>query len=132
MRLVADSHAVVWYAKGSSQLSADARAALVGAEADGGLVVSVATLIDLWYVTQTTEAVSAAELGRLRNELLDSPSVDLHPVDVGVADAYAGIERSVLRDPWDRLIVATAKALQVPLVTRDSAIERAGLVQTLW
>lgn len=132
MRLVADSHAVVWYAKGSPQLSAPARDALVEAEDEGGIVVSAATLIDLWYVTQTTEAVSADELGRLRAGLLASPAVDLHPLDLAVVDAYTQIERTVLRDPWDRFIVATATALGLPLVTRDSAIRRSGLVETLW
>jgi hypothetical protein len=28
------------------------------------LVVSVATLIDLWYVSQTTQSVTAEQLGR--------------------------------------------------------------------
>jgi PIN domain nuclease of toxin-antitoxin system len=57
VRVVADSHAIVWYLQGSTSLSAPARAALAEAEADGGLVVSVVTLIDLWYVTQTTQTV---------------------------------------------------------------------------
>ncbi len=132
MRVVADSHAVIWYAKGSSQLSTAAHEALAAAEADGGVVVSVATLIDLWYVTQTTRAVSPEDLAGLRNGLLASPTVDLHPLDLAVADAYVSIDRTVLRDPWDRFIVATAKALKLPLVTRDGAISRSGLVDTLW
>ncbi len=132
MRLVADSHAVVWYAKGSPQLSTRAHEALAGAEDEGAIVVSAATLIDLWYVTQTTKAVTANELKRIRAGLLDSPAVDLHPLDLAVVDAYVGIERTVLRDPWDRFIVATAVALEVPLVTRDSAIQRSGLVESVW
>ena len=132
MRVVADSHAIVWYVKGSSQLSPVAWDVLAGAEADGGIVVSIATLIDLWYVTQTTRALGAAELGRLRDGLLRSPAVDLHPVDLHVADAHARIDRRLLRDPWDRLIVATAMALALPLVTRDSAIKGTSLVATAW
>ena len=53
-------------------------------------------------------------------------------IDAAVADAYAAIPRSVLRDPWDRFIVATARALEVPLVTRDVAVQQAQLVQTIW
>ncbi len=132
MRLVADSHIAVWYAQNSLQLSSAARDALDGVEAEGGIVVSVATLIDLWYVTRTTEGVTRTELDRLREDLLSSPVVDLHPITVEIADAYTEIDRGVIGDPWDRFILATAQALALPLVTRDAAIQRAGLVETIW
>lgn len=132
MRVVADSHAALWYAQTSSELSSTALAALNDAEASEGIVVSVATLIDLWYVTQTTKGVDSGELADLRTAMSDSPVIELHPIDTGVADAFTRIDRSVLVDPWDRLIVATAVALQLPLVTKDGAIRRSGLVETLW
>ncbi len=69
MRVVADSHAIVWYIAGSPRLSDTAASVLREAEATDGIVVSVASLIDLWYVTQTTEAVTAADLGALRTTL---------------------------------------------------------------
>jgi PIN domain nuclease of toxin-antitoxin system len=54
MKVVADSHALVWYGHDSSKLSSRASAVLDDATATDGIVVSVATLVDLWYVTQTT------------------------------------------------------------------------------
>ena len=64
--------------------------------------------------------------------LADSSSVDLHPIDVPIADAVTSISRAVLADPWDRFIVATAMVLEVPLVTRDGAITKSELVETAW
>jgi PIN domain nuclease of toxin-antitoxin system len=61
-----------------------------------------------------------------------SPAIDLHPIDVAIADAYTTIPQETLRDPWDRFIVATSVALQVPLVTRDGAIHDSALVETIW
>ncbi len=37
-----------------------------------------------------------------------------------------------LNDPFDSAVVATARALAVPLVTSDTAIAKAGLVETVW
>jgi PIN domain nuclease of toxin-antitoxin system len=128
--VVADSHAILWYVQGSNRLSEEASSALASAEAGDGIVVSVATIVDLWYVTQTTERVTSD--ARLRDVLAESASVDLHPIDVSVADAVTSIPREVLTDPWDRFIVATATALEVPLVTRDRAITKAVLVETIW
>ncbi len=132
MRVVADSHTALWYANGSTRLSHPARSALGEAEDEGGIVVSVATLIDLWYVTQTTKGVSSADLDGLRVGMLSSAVVELYSVDVAVSDAYVSIDRALISDPWDRLITATALALHAPLVTRDRAIQASGLVATIW
>ena len=72
------------------------------------------------------------DLDRLRTGLLASDSVHLQPVTIEIVDAYVGIDRGALGDRWDRLIVATAQALGLPLVTRDGQIRTAGLVETIW
>jgi PIN domain nuclease of toxin-antitoxin system len=132
VRVVADSHAIVWFVTGSERLSPTAAAALRTAEGEQSITESVATLLDLWYVTQTTQGVTTNELQRVREVLVASSAVDLHPIDEAVADAFTSISRSVLSDPWDRFIVSTAIVLGVPLVTRDEAIRAAGIVETVW
>jgi len=96
------------------------------------VVVSIATLIDLWYVTQTAKKVTATDLAGLRDLLASSPAFVLQPIDVAVVDATTSIPRDLLTDPWDRFIVGTTRALAVPLVTRDRAIRDSGLVPTIW
>jgi hypothetical protein len=50
VRVVADSHALVWYLAetDAGRLSTPALTAVASAEAETGIAVSVATLIDLW------------------------------------------------------------------------------------
>ena len=132
MRVVADSHAIVWFVAGSVRLSEPAREALRAAERERALTVSIATFLDLWYVTQTTQGVTAGELHRLEATLSASSAVDVHPIDEAVADAFATIDRSAVADPWDRLIMATAMTLNAPLITRDALIRQAGVVETIW
>lgn len=91
MRVLADSHAVVWHLQGSSRLSAPAAEALGEAEATDGVVVSVATLVDLWYVTQTTRKVTVAHLAGLRNALVSSAAFILQPIDLPIVDATTSI-----------------------------------------
>ncbi len=46
---------------------------------------------------------------------------------------YFELASMVLADPFDAAIVATARALQLPLVTRDAAIGSAGVAgDVLW
>jgi PIN domain nuclease of toxin-antitoxin system len=132
---VADSHAVVWYLLDDDRkwLSPKASSALAEAETDGGIAVSVVSLADLWYVTQTTAAITPATLEAVRGLLTDPESALAPvPVTVKVAAAYETIPLQKMRDPWDRFIVATAKVRNAPLVTADSKIAALGLVEVLW
>jgi len=40
------------------------------------------------------------------------------PVDEATAGKFITIDRDLVRDPWDRFIVATALAFDLPLVTQ--------------
>lgn len=86
--------------------------------------------ISLW------EVAMLAERGRLR---LDEPLGEwlalathgrtLRVVPISAAIATETHAASVLRDPADRIIVATSRILGVPLFTHDRTIHRSGLVQ---
>lgn len=132
MRIVADSHAIFWYVSGSARLSEHGRSVLSVAERERAIAVSFATFLDLWYVTQTTQGVTTAELDDLKQRLVSSDGVELRPIDDAVVERFTAIDRSLIADPWDRLIVATALALSVPLVTRDTRIRKSGIIETIW
>jgi PIN domain nuclease of toxin-antitoxin system len=132
VKVLADSHAVLWYTQGSGRLSERAATALTEAEATDGVIVSVVSLLDLWYVTQTTKALTEAEVSEVRATIVTSPAFVLQPVDLAIVDTTTAIPRDLLSDPWDRFIVATAKVLGIALVTKDAAIRDSKLVPTIW
>jgi PIN domain nuclease of toxin-antitoxin system len=57
--------------------------------------------------------------------------VQVLPLDVPVALALNNLPPSFHSDPADRIIVATARAYDLPLATRDRAIQGSGAVR-LW
>jgi PIN domain nuclease of toxin-antitoxin system len=123
VRVVVDTHALVWFLSGSALLTDDARRALRDAQDSDGIIVSTALLADLCYVTQTTEAFSTRDLDAVQEVVADEfTAIDLAPIDLGVFDEWRRLDRMVLADPWDRFIVATAITKGIPLVTRDEAI----------
>jgi PIN domain nuclease of toxin-antitoxin system len=132
VKVLADSHAVLWYTQGSGRLSERAATALTEAEATDGVIVSVVSILDLWYVTQTTKALTEAEVSEVRATIVTSPAFVLQPVDLAIVDTTTAIPRDLLSDPWDRFIVATAKVLGIALVTKDAAIRDSKLVPTIW
>jgi len=132
VRVVADSHALVWYGHDSPRLSDRARETLDEALVSDGVIMSIVTLVELWYVTKTTRGVNQEELEAISEQVSSSPTMGFSPVDEAVAGKFTTIDRDVLRDPWDRFIVATALAFDLPLVTADRRIQKSGLVETVW
>ena len=54
------------------------------------------------------------------------------PLDLSPAQVLLAEELRFTRDPFDALVVATAKDLSMPLITRDSAIRESGNVPIIW
>jgi PIN domain nuclease of toxin-antitoxin system len=135
VRVVADTHALVWYLLDDPdrRLSPDARTALEQAESINGIAVSVASVVDLWYVTRTRGTFTDDQLNEVLGLLRDpKTSLEAEPITLDVTAAFRQIPRDALGDPWDRFITATAMALDLPLVTRDRRIRESGLVETIW
>ncbi len=135
MRVVADTHALVWYLLDDPdrRLSAAAITALEQAESTDGIAVSVASVVDLWYVIRTRGTFTDEQLDQVVGLLHDpKTSLESEPITLVVTAAFRQIPRDALGDPWDRFITATAMALGLPLVTRDRRIRESGLVDTIW
>ena len=135
MRVIADTHALVWYLLDDPdrRLSPAALTALEQAEATDGIAMSVASVVDLWYVIRTRGTFTDDQLDQVVGLLGDPDStLEAEPITLDVTAAFRQIPRDALGDPWDRFITATAMALGLPLVTRDRRIRESGLVETIW
>jgi len=62
--------------------------------------------------------------------LAGTPNYSIQPLDLEVVKAAYGL--TSLTDPSDRLIVATALTLDLPLITADSRITDSGLIRVVW
>ena len=135
MRVVADSHALYFYLFSPRRLSQAALEALGVAEDTDGVVVSVATIADLWYVDNKAggSPFPPGAFDSLRRTLLD-PETNLHaePILTETMEHYDRVPLAAVKDPFDRFILATAAQLRLPLVTADDAITASGAVEVIW
>jgi PIN domain nuclease of toxin-antitoxin system len=130
--VVADTHSILWYLAGDPSLS-KAAAGAFDAATQGGypIYVPAICLVELLYLVEKNRLPAAARQRLL--EALDDPEKPsrLVPMDRAVVDAVEFVSRNDVPDMPDRIVAATALALQLPLVTRDAHI-RASQVQTIW
>ena len=127
--ILLDTHAWIWWAAKSRQLSASARQAIAG-EARVGLAA-----ISVW------EAAMLVEKGRLTfdrpleewiRDALTLPKLEQIPLSPEIAIAAARLGRLHSGDPADWMIVATAQQHRAKLVTKDRNLRNLNVVATVW
>ena len=62
--------------------------------------------------------------------LQSKPGLAVEPFTID--DAAVARNLPVLADPFDRMIVATAVRLGVPLISADEGVTAAGVVRVVW
>jgi len=129
---VTDTHGLIWYLEDSPRLGSGARAVFDACDR-GEVVVYVPTIC-------LVEIIYLQEKGRIPVDLKAALDTELQAGTTGlilasltpeVADAVAHVPRSDVSDMPDRIIAATAVHLDLPLISRDRAIQLSA-VETIW
>jgi len=132
VKLVLDTCAWIWYAADDRRLSAEARTAIGKRPKPESLIVSV---FSCWEVAKLVEK------GRLGLALpvrdwIDAacrkPGIALHELTPQICVDSTQLPGEFHGDPADQIIVATARILQLPLVTADERILDYAHVSAIW
>lgn len=127
--ILMDTHVWLWWVGDQPKLPLPLRRRLQKASA---LVVSA---ISCWEVGMLVEG------GRLKfhvpakiaiEQACSAHNIHVHPVSDSIATRAGLLGSSFHGDPADRLIVATALELDIPIATKDERIRAWRKVETIW
>lgn len=132
--LVTDTHPLIWYvAKQDAKLPKKVVAAFKSAQEGSGTHIWVPVAV-AWEVSQLmrkTKRISA--MGSFEELIQESfyfksmTLTELLPDDLIIAHSL-----NFNRDPFDALIVATARRMELPLITADSDITDSNSCEVFW
>lgn len=128
---VTDTHALIFHAAGGGRLGPKAREHFAACEARTTIVYVPAAVI--WEVSLLARAVRISLHRPVRDffaDLFSNPAYQ--PLDTTPAQVLIADELRFTRDPFDALIVAAARDLELPLITRDAQIRDSGRVRVIW
>jgi PIN domain nuclease of toxin-antitoxin system len=128
---VADTHALIFHAAGSGRLGPHAAKHFAAAERRDALVyVPVAVIWEVSLLARAVRINLRRPVADFFSDLFSNPAYqpyDLTPSQIFDADALR-----FTRDPFDGLIIAAARDLELPLITRDAIVRESGGVRVVW
>ena len=128
MTVLLDTCAVIWAALAPSSLGTHARRSI--ADPSNVVMVSAASAWEIATKVRLGRLPSAEDLERTYLDVMDDAGYTLLAIDTEAA-LRAGRLASAHRDPFDRIIAAQALALDIPVVSPDTAFDQLG-VRRLW
>lgn len=128
MRVLLDSHVVLWAVDNPSMLGEHATIELQ--DLDNELHISAATIWELSIKVGLNKLQLSLAFRDWMNKAIGDLSATILPITVEYADVQAALP-SHHRDPFDRLIIAQSIAEQISIISHDSAMDAYG-IQRIW
>lgn len=132
--LVSDTHPLIWYlANEDRKLPKKVSAAFRSAEEGSGTHIWVPSAV-AWELSQLMRKTDRIKLTESFEELVRENFFfkSLTLTELQQDDLIIAHSLSFNRDPFDSLIVATAKRLELPLITADGDITDSNTCSVFW
>jgi PIN domain nuclease of toxin-antitoxin system len=128
MRLLLDTHAVIWAVEQPARLSTGVRSALE--DPSNQLLISAATVWEIAIKVGLRKLTLSISYREWMNRVIADLGATFLPISVEYADVQASLPNHH-RDPFDRMLIAQARVEDVPLVSSDDTFDRYG-ISRLW
>jgi PIN domain nuclease of toxin-antitoxin system len=129
--VVTDTHPLLFHAAGGGRLGTRAASLFERCERrEATIYVPAAVMWECGLLARVARVNLRRSLQGFFEDLFSNPSYQ--PLDLTPEQVFAADDLRFTRDPFDALIVAAARSLRLPLVTRDGTIRESGTVRTVW
>lgn len=126
MRFVTDTHCLIWYLQDNPRLSAQARKRFDPSDTGGQVVVPIIVLAELMHISRKVSL--PVSFAKTLQYLQGEAQFTFCPLTLEILEESLPLRQLEMHDA---LIVATARHLQLPLMTCDREIITAKAVQII-
>jgi PIN domain nuclease of toxin-antitoxin system len=130
--VVLDTCAWVWLCASPRDLSAAAHEIIQRERKRDGLIVSVLSVWEVAKLAQKRKLTFSIPCRHWIDQAIREDGVTLHPLTPEICVESTELPGVFHGDPADQIIVATARLLGLPVVTKDQRIRNYAHVPTLW
>ena len=130
--ILLDTHVLVWMVAEPDRLSRPADREIQKAQRDRSCAISSFSLFELAWLFHKNRLRGAGTIETSIHKILDDTGVKVLDITPEIADLSMSFPDTYPKDPGDRLIGATARALGLTLITQDERILASPLIRSVW
>ena len=125
---VTDTHSFLWHLQNDEKISGKSKAIFEACDNEKEVIIIPSiVLIESIFICEKKKI--ELKFQQILQKLKMASNYYVYPLDEDVAFECSKLN---LKEPHDRIIVATARILNTPLITNDGNIKESKLVETLW
>lgn len=130
--ILLDTCAIVWDALDPDKLTDKARHAIARADEHNALIISDISIWEISMLIKRSRIDVSTSPANFINLFLESRNVSVRSISPEIAELSTHFGPEINNDPADRIIAATSIIHNAQLVTADTNLRQATLVDTLW
>ncbi len=130
--ILLDTHVLLWMVSSPGKLSGAAVREIRRAQRECGCAIASISLWELAVLFARGRLRASGTIEASIREIVDSAMVSVLEITAEISGLAMAFPETYPKDPGDRLIGATARALGITLITRDEKILASSLVRTIW
>jgi PIN domain nuclease of toxin-antitoxin system len=131
--VVIDTQSIIWWVQKNKLLSKKADKILSSlVETPNSIVLSTISVLEIATLIDKGRLTLNMDLETWLEEINAIPAIRIEPLDSYTAIHSRKLPEPFHKDPADRVIVALARKLGVPIVTSDKKIRDYKHVETVW
>lgn len=122
-QVLLDTHVWLWLSQGNDRLlDTPGLAAIEKAKDSGGVLISIISIWEVGMLASKGRILARQDYRQWVNRAFEERDVHLQPMTLGIALETSSLPGEFHADPADRILVATARELNIPLITADARI----------
>ncbi|MBI4768669.1 MAG: type II toxin-antitoxin system VapC family toxin [Deltaproteobacteria bacterium] len=130
--ILLDTHVWIWWVSNPELLSSQADTLINKSMVERKIYISSISVWEVAMLVVKRRLQLTLDVKDWIRSCEALPFIQFIPVSNAIASEAVFLPEKPLSDPADRIIVATARALDLILITKDKTIQRAKQVKTAW
>jgi PIN domain nuclease of toxin-antitoxin system len=130
--ILLDTHILLWMVSSPGKLSRAAVREIRKEQREGGCAIASISLWELALLFARGALRTSGTIEASISEIVERGAANVLEITPDIAGLAMAFPATYPKDPGDRLIGATARALGLTLITQDEKILASPLVRTIW